>query len=271
MSLGTVLAGLAFVAGLGLLAAAALVPRRRTERRRRALRESLPRVREGEDQNLRLAGITPESYVTQRLVGLAAGLVGGLILSLLLGRGPLGIALITLLTITAGWVLPLLGVRDTARKARAELDRVVRLWVVLVAQQVSAGVDPANAMLAAARAGDRPAWRLLYRFLLAAQQERRQPWEGLADLVERYGLYSVSSVISALGLASQRGTRLSDAVLNAADTLWKDTMSTEREKASRRSQIIVIPATGIALGLAAILIYPPLVSLTGGGVAGVGG
>ena len=270
MSLTIILAALAFVVGLGLLAAAVIVPRRGAgQLRRRALRESLPKVREGEVQNLRLAGIEPESFVLQRYVGFVAGLFVGLILSLLSGRGPVGFVLLTLLTTSAGWMLPLLGVRDTAKRARAELDKIIRLWVVLVAQQVSAGVDPAAAMLTAARAGDRDGWRLLYRFLLAAQQERRQPWEGLVDLVERYGVYSVTSVTSALGLAAQRGTRMSDAILNAADTLWKETMSTEREKASRRAQIVVIPATGIALGLAGILVYPPFTSLTGGGIAGI--
>ena len=271
MSLTAILASLAFVLGLGLLAAAVLVPRHRSggQQRRRTLRESLPAVRPGEVQNLRLAGIEPESFVLQRFVAIIAGLFVGLVLSLLLGRGPVGMVVITGLTAAAGWLLPLLGVRDTAKRARAELDKIVRLWVVLVAQQVSAGVDPSTAMLTAARAGDRPHWRLLYRFLLAAQQERRQPWEGLVDLVDRYGVYSVTSVVSSLGLAAQRGTRISDAILNAADTLWKETMAAEREKAVRRAQIIVVPATGIALGLAGILVYPPFTSLTGGGIAGI--
>ncbi len=271
MSLAAILAGLAFFAGLGLLVAGIVVGRRgeATPRPGPSLRDALPTVSEGEEQNLYLAGIPPEKFARQRIGGLVGGAVAGLILSMLLGRGLVGTIVVTAIATALGWVLPLMGVRDTARKARVELDRIVRLWVVLVAQQVSAGVDPSTAMLAAARAGDRPNWRLLYRFLLAAQQERRQPWEGLVDLVERYGIYSLTSVTSALGLAAQRGTRISDAVLSAADTLWKETMSTEREKAARRAQIIVVPATGIALGLAGILVYPPFTSLTGGGIAGI--
>ncbi|MCY4632777.1 MAG: hypothetical protein OXE75_18100, partial [bacterium] len=73
-----------------------------------------------------------------------------------------------------------------------------------------------------------------------------------------------------LGLAVERGTRVSDAVLNAARSLWENTVSAEREKASRRAQIVVLPATGVALALAGILIYPPFTSLTGGGITGVG-
>ena len=87
--------------------------------------------------------------------------------------------------------------------------------------------------------------------------------------MERYGVHSLAPVVSALGLAAERGTRISEAVLVAADTLWRDTTSREREKAARRAQVIVLPATGVALALAGILVYPPFTSLTGGG--GVGG
>ena len=198
--------------------------------------------------------------------GAVGGLAAGAVLSTVQGRGPLGTAVFMVFVGAAGWLLPMLGTRDTAKKARAELDQVIRVWIALVAQQVSAGVDPAAAMLTAARAGRRPSWRLLHRFLLAAQQERRPAWEGLVDIVERYGIHSLSPVVSALGLAAERGTRLSEAVLVAADTLWRDTTSREREKAGRRAQIVMVPATGIALALAGILIYPPFQALTGGGL-----
>ena len=124
-------------------------------------------------------------------------------------------------------------------------------------------------MLSAAEEGRRNSWRLLHRFLLAAQNKRRPAWEGLVDIVERYGIHSLAPVVSALGLAAERGTRISEAVLVAADTLWRDTNARDRERAVRRAQIVVMPATGVALALAGILIYPPFTSLTGGG--GVGG
>jgi len=169
-----------------------------------------------------------------------------------------------------GWFLPMFSVRDTARKLRAEIDQIVRMWVVLVAQQVTAGIEPAAAMLNAAQAGTRPGWRLLYRFLLGAQQERRGTWEGLRDLVERYGIRSLEIIVSSLGLAAGRGTRLSDAILGSAESLWKEHMARERETSSRRSQVVVVPATGVALALAGILVYPPFTSLSGGGIAGLG-
>ena len=269
MSAGTALAGLGFFVGLVLIAlgAAGRPPRRREHRAvGESLRDLLPNIKESEEQNLRLAGITGEAYAVQRFVGVVGGLAASAVLGAVLGWGPFARVLLVVACGIGGWLLPVLGTRDTAKKARMELDQVIRVWIVLVAQQVSAGVDPAVAMLAAARVGERDSWRLLHRFLLAAQQERRPAWEGLVDVVERYGVNSLGQVVSALGLASERGTRLSDAVLVAADTLWRDSVSREREKAIRRASIIMVPATGIALGLAGILVYPPFTSLTGGGL-----
>ena len=283
----TALGGVAFFLGLVLVVLGVLWPRlRREDRESRedrgdgehpperlgaTLRRVLPSVGESQEQNLRLAGITPESYAIHRALGLGGGIVAGVVISMLTGRGPAGIVVLMILTVGVGWTLPILGVRDTARKARAELDQIIRIWVVLVAQQVTAGADPGQAMLTAARIGKRPAWRLLNRFLLAAQLERRQPWEGLVDMVDRYGVYSLGPIVSALGLAADRGTRISEAVLTAAESLWENNVSAEREKAGRRAQIVVVPATGVALALAGILVYPPFTSLTGGGVTGLGG
>ena len=261
-------AGLVFAAGAVLVTIGIVGPPRRTGAQQTAgesLRDLLPTIKEGEEQNLRLAGITPESYSVQRVGGVAGGLGAGLVLSVVLGRGIVGTLLLAVAVGAGGWLLPMMGVRDTAKKAREEFDQVIRVWIALVAQQVSAGVDPAVAMLTAARVGGRNSWRILHRFLLAAQQERRPVWTGLVDLVERYGIHSLAPVVSALGLAADRGTRISDAVLVAADTLWRQTISLEREKAGRRAQIIVLPATAVALALAGILVYPPFTSLTGGG------
>ena len=262
-------AGLVFFAGVVLVAVGVIGLPQRSRTQRPAgetLRDLLPTIKEGEEQNLRLAGITPESYAVQRVGGLVGGLAAGLVLSVVLGRGIIGTLLITIMVGAGGWVLPMMGVRDTAKKAREEIDQVIRVWIALVAQQVTAGVDPTVAMLAAARLGQRNSWRILHRFLLAAQQQRRPAWEGLVGIVERYGIHSLAPVVSALGLAADRGTRVSEAVLVAADTLWRETTSRERERAGRRAQIIVLPATGVALALAGILIYPPFTSLTGGGI-----
>ena len=261
-------AGLVFFLGVVLVAVGVVGPPRRGSASQSAgetLRDLLPTVSEGEEQNLRLAGITPAAYALQRIGGLVGGLAAGAIIGVIMGPGPLGKSLLAAVGGAVGWLLPMLGVRDTAKRARDEIDQVIRVWIALVAQQVSAGVDPTVAMLAAARVGRRDSWRLLHRFLLAAEQQRRPVWEGLADVVDRYGVHSLEPVVSALGLVSQRGTRMSEAVLTTADTLWRETTSREREKAGRRAQVVVLPATGVALALAGILIYPPFTAITGGG------
>ena len=236
----------------------------RTRPRGQSLRQLLPTLKEGDERHLRMAGITPEYYAMQRVGGLVGGIATGITLSVATNRGLTGTIFLIVVTTAAGWFLPLLGMRDTANRARTEIDSVIRVWIALVAQQVSAGVDPTAAMLSAAEMGQRKSWQLLHRFLRAAQQDRRPAWEGLSAVVDRYGVHSLAPVVSALGLAAERGTRLADAILAAADTLWRESTAKEREKAVRRAQVIVVPATGVALALAVILVYPPFASLTGG-------
>lgn len=270
MSWSVLASAAAFVGGLAVLVLGIVgLPERRSGDRNpgETLRDLLPSVKEGEEQNLRLAGITPEIYALQRIVGLVIGLIVAALILVTTSRGPTSTVLLVVVGAAGGWFLPMMGVRDTAKRARLELDQIIRLWIALVAQQIQAGVEPSVAMLAASQAGQRNSWRLLHRSLLAAQNDRRPTWEGLVDLVDRYGIHTLAPVTAALGLAAERGTRISEAVLVAADTLWRETVSREREKAGRRAQIIVLPATGVALALAAILIYPPFTSLTGGGVA----
>ncbi len=266
---------LALVCSAGLLVGASLVvgglrPARRSARRsvRSRLSALVPTVGASDEAGLRLAGITVREYIAQRLGGALVGAVSGLVIAAATRAGTLGAVLWTVAAGAGGWFLPVFGARDAARKARDEFDQVVWVWIALVAQQVRAGADPSAAMLNAAGAGRRPMWGVLRRFLLAAQHQRRPAWEGLASAVDRYGLHSLAPTVSALGLAARRGTRVADAVLAAADNLWRESVSRQRERAARRSQIIVVPATGVALALAAILVYPPFTALTGGGLAG---
>ncbi|MCY4515994.1 MAG: hypothetical protein OXB99_02005 [Acidimicrobiaceae bacterium] len=265
-TVSVLLAAGGFTAGAAVAVTAVVAPRARSVRRSaaEAMLGMLPEPRPSRRADLRLAGITPRTYTAQRAAGLAGGMAVGTVAATLWTATPVAAAVAVTLIAVAGWQLPAQSVRDAARRARAELDQVVRLWIVLAAQQVSAGSDPETAMLSAAGVGRRTGWRLLHQHLRRAQNERRPAAEGLAELVERYSLTSLTAAVGAFELAARRGTRMADAVLAAADNLWRDTLGREREAAERRNQIIVLPATAVALALAAILIYPPFVSLTGG-------
>ena len=90
------------------------------------------------------------------------------------------------------------------------------------------------------------------------------------DIVERYGIHSLSPVVSALGPGRRaRHSHLRGSAGRRRDAVARLPPDQEREKAARRAQIIVIPATGVALALAGILVYPPFASLTGGGLSGI--
>lgn len=266
MSLPAAVAGIAFAAGLLACAAAALP-------RRRRLATASPgawhgpatgRLSDGRTADLRLAGITPGTHLAHQALAGAAGLVAGAGAAVLWTSTAAAASACVAVCAAAGWMAPAQAVRDAARQRRGDLRRAIDAWIALTAQQVDAGVEPAQAMLRAANANGTLAWRTLARRLRAAQNETRPAADGLADLAERYRLDGLDETLSALTLAARRGTRLAVAVQTAARNQWQRRIAAEREAAQRHNQIIALPATAIALALAAILIYPPLVSLTGG-------
>lgn len=261
------LAGAALAAGLLMCIAAALPSRRRPadrpprdDWRRLATR----RLSDRRAADLRLAGIDPAAHLAHQALSGAAGLLAGTaIAAQWASAAPAATAAVAACT-AAGWLLPAQAARDTARQRRRDLQHTVSAWIALTAQQVNAGAEPAQAMLRAAHANSTLPWRTLARRLHATQNDTRPAADGLGDLAESYRLDGLDETLSALTLASRRGTRLADAVLTAAHNQWQRRIAAERETAQRHNQIIALPAAASALALAAILIYPPLVSLTGG-------
>lgn len=218
--------------------------------------------------DLRLAGITPQAFLAQQALAAAAGLLAGAAAAAAWTSVPATATAVVAACATAGWLLAAQAAKDTARQRRRDLGAAINAWIVLTAQQVNAGAEPAAAMLHAAQANSTLPWQILARHLRAAQNETRPASDGLVELAERYRLDGLDETLSALQLSARRGTRLADAVLVAAHNQWHQHIAAEREAAQRHNQIIALPATAVALALAAILIYPPLVSLTGGIAAG---
>ena len=54
-----------------------------------SLTQMLPTIKEGEEQNLRLARVSPTTFAQQRLGGAVLGVVLGLLASLVMGFGPI--------------------------------------------------------------------------------------------------------------------------------------------------------------------------------------
>ena len=263
-------AGIVFAIGIAVAATALRaprMPRRASVGMSSAAAFLTTRLGRRRSADLRLCGLAPAIFVARRIAAAAAGATAGAVAAALWTTTVPAAVVAVAVPVAAGWLLPAQSVRDTARQRRGELHQTVNAWIVLTAQQVNAGAEPAAAMLNAAHANDTMPWQLLARHLRDAQNHARPAADGLKELAERYRLDGFDQALSALELAARRGTRLSDAVLAASDSQWAHSVAAEREAAQRHDQIIALPATAVALALAAILIYPPLVSLTGGIIA----
>ncbi len=217
-----------------------------------------------EMQDIRMAGTTRERLTVQRFGFYIIGMIGGFALGFALQRISVVAFLLGLLGGFVGWIMPALSVRNKAKAKRADAEKVIRLWIVLAAQQVSAGMDPAPALLQAAGIGTLPTWKLLRWYMIDAQFNHQPLWEGLRRLDRDYGLRILSSMVSALSLATDRGTRVSNALIAAGDLSWRSAIAAEEEQAARSEQIVVLPSTLIGVSLAVALVYPPMSSLTAG-------
>ena len=217
-----------------------------------------------EMQDIRMAGTTKEKLTYQRFGFLVAGLVAGFVLGYFWRGFTLTAFLMGLVGGLLGWILPALSLRNRAKARRVDAERVIRLWIVLAAQQVTAGMDPAPALLHSSAIGTLPTWKLLRWYMLDAQFNHQPLWDGLRKLDRDYGLRILSPMVSALSLATDRGTRVSNALIAAGDLSWRSSIAAEEEKAARSEQIVIMPSTLIGVALAVFLVYPPMSTLTSG-------
>ncbi len=217
-----------------------------------------------EMQDIRMAGTTKEKLTIQRFSFLVVGLIVGAVLGYFWQGLSLAVFLLGLVGGLLGWILPALAVRNKAKSRRNDAERVIRLWIVLAAQQVTAGMDPAPALLHSSAIGTLPTWKLLRWYMLDAQFNHQPLWDGLRKLDRDYGLRILASMVSALSLATDRGTRVSNALIAAGDLSWRSAIAAEEEQAARSEQIVVMPSTLIGVSLAVALVYPPMSSLTSG-------
>lgn len=215
-------------------------------------------------QDIRMVGTTRERLTQQRFGFLTLGLIGGFAIGAFWQGFSLMAFLLGIIGGFLGWIFPALSVRNKAKAKRIDAERVIRLWIVLAAQQVTAGMDPAPALLHASAIGTLPTWKLLRWYMLDAQFKHQPLWDGLRQLDRDYGLRILSPMVSALSLATDRGTRVSNALIAAGDLSWRAAIAAEEEAAARSEQIVILPSTLIGVGLAVALVYPPMSSLTQG-------
>ncbi|MGE3449552.1 MAG: type II secretion system F family protein [Microbacteriaceae bacterium] len=218
-------------------------------------------------QELELIGRTPERHAFDKLLGAVAGLlVPNLAASALLILGlavPLGaIALLSLATAVAGFVMPDLLLRDEAENRRRAFRHALSSYLDLVNVLLAGGAGIETALHAAADAGDGWGYQTIRAELRRARLTGQSPWETFARLDERLGINELAELAASVSLAGSHGARIRASLAAKADTLRGHQVAETEAAAEAATERMTIPVAVLLFGFLVFIAYPAVVQIT---------
>lgn len=172
------------------------------------------------------------------------------------------------LTLIAGglaWMLPNATLADAAKRARVEFRRGLASYLDLVALERNAGGSGTRQALEnAARVADGWVFRRLADALGRSRFIGVPAWDALHDLAVELRLPELDELGDVMRLAGEEGAQVVDTLRARSAALRSAILSTDQATANAVGEQMTVPATGMALMLAATLIAPALLRLAAG-------
>lgn len=165
----------------------------------------------------------------------------------------------------AAWMLPNATLADQAKRARVEFRRGLASYLDLVALERNAGGSGTRQALEnAARVADGWVFRRLADHLGRSRFVGVPPWEALHDLAAELHLPELDDLADVMRLAGEEGAQVVDTLRARSTALRAAILTADQASANAVGERMTVPATGMALMLAAILIAPALLRLATG-------
>lgn len=221
------------------------------------------------DQQLTLAGRTPDGWARDKLVGTLGGLA--VPLAVWAGLAATGIRLPPLVAGLAvagavgGWLLPDLTLADQVDKARKAFQYALSAYLDLVNVILAGGGGVETALVAAADAGDGWAFARLRHALHRAQRVNRPLWTAFDDLGVELGVPELRDLASALGLAGSQGARIRASLAVKADTLRAHQIAETEAAAEATTERMNLPTAVLLLGFLVFIVFPAVTAITATG------
>lgn len=199
------------------------------------------------------------------LIGGLASAVVAVILSSVLGSTT-GVTTVVLggVGVVAGFVLPDITLRSSASRMRRDFVHSFSGFLDLVNVLLAGGAGLETALVAAADAGDGPAFDHLRTALARARMTQRSPWEELHALGERLGIGQLVEVAGSLQLAGEHGARVRTSLAARADALRFRQMSEIEAAANSSTERMGLPMVLLFLGFLVLIGYPAVTNVIGG-------
>lgn len=199
------------------------------------------------------------------LIGGVASAVVAVVLSSLFGSIA-GVTTVALGGVGAvsGFVLPDVALRSSASHMRRDFVHSFSGFLDLVNVLLAGGAGLETALVAAADAGDGPAFDHLRTALARARMSQRSPWEEFYALGERLGITQLVEVAGSLQLAGEHGARVRTSLSARADALRFRQMSEIEASANSSTERMGLPMVMLFLGFLVLIGYPAVTNVIGG-------
>ena len=218
-------------------------------------------------KELELVGRAPERHAFDKLLGSVAGLlVPNLAAAALVVIGvsaPLGvIAMFSLATAAAGFLMPDFLLRDEAEKRRRAFRHTLSSYLDLVNVLLAGGAGLETALHAAADAGDGWGYQTIRAELRRARLTGQSPWDTFAQLDDRLGINELGELAASVSLAGSHGARIRASLAAKADTLRGHQVAETEAAAEAATERMTVPVAVLLFGFLMFIAYPAVVQIT---------
>ena len=221
------------------------------------------------DQQLALAGRTPEMWARDKVVGALVGLAVPLVVWAALAavgvRLPPVMAVVALAGAAAGWVWPDLRLREQVTRRRKDFTYALSAYLDLVNVILAGGGGIETALIAAADAGDGWAFARLRYALHRARRINQPLWTAFDDLGAELGIGELRDLASAIGLAGAQGARIRASLAVKADTLRAHLVAETEAAAEATTERMNLPTAVLLLGFLLFIVFPAVTAITSTG------
>jgi tight adherence protein C len=218
--------------------------------------------------DLALVDRSLDAYLAYTVLG---GLAGGLVSLVLAGLAAAFVpilpvftpALVVLLGVLVGALLPTAAVASRAGVRRRDFRHVVGSFLDLVALNLSGGRGVPEALTSASQISDGWAMIRLRETLEAARLAGVTPWAALGELGQQTQVDELRDLAAALELVADDGAKIRESLAARATSLRRRELADAEGRAQARSQSMLVAQMLLAVGFLTFLVYPAVVRVLG--------